>query len=154
MNTEIMNIFRSVLKEELDPVHKRLGVIEQNVKEIKTGQKKLENDVSELKNDVNGLKTGQKKLENDFGELNAGQKKLENDFSELKGGQKKLENDFSQLDQAVRELSAEQKEGHKCVIRYLEDYSEKITNHFDNKTDALNKRVFTVETEIERLIKQ
>jgi chromosome segregation ATPase len=126
MNTEIMNIFRSVLKEELDPVHKRLGVIEQNVKEIKTGQKKLENDVSELKNDVNGLKTGQKKLENDF----------------------------SQLDQAVRELSAEQKEGHKCVIRYLEDYSEKITNHFDNKTDALNKRVFTVETEIERLIKQ
>jgi uncharacterized protein YoxC len=126
MNTEIMNIFRSVLKEELDPVHKRLGVIEQNVKEIKTGQKKLENDVSELKNDVNGLKTGQKKLENDF----------------------------SQLDQAVRELNAEQKEGHKCVIRYLEDYSEKITNHFDNKTDALNKRVFTVETEIERLIKQ
>jgi chromosome segregation ATPase len=126
MNNEIMNVFRSVLKEELDPVHKRLGVIEQNVEEIKTGQKKLENDVGELKNDVNELKTGQKKLENDF----------------------------SQLDQAVRELSVEQKEGHKSVIRYLEDFSEKITNHFDNKTDALNKRVFTVETEIQRLIKQ
>ncbi|MDM5326634.1 hypothetical protein [Neobacillus sp. CF12] len=92
MNNEIMNVFRSVLKEELDPVHKRLGVIEQNVEEIKTGQKKLEND-------------------------------------------------FSQLDQAVRELGAEQKEGNKSVIRYLEDFSGKITNHFDNKTDALNKRV-------------
>jgi hypothetical protein len=54
----------------------------------------------------------------------------------------------------MRELSTEQKVGYKSFIRYLEDYSEKITNHIDNKTDALNKRVFTVETEIQRLIKQ
>jgi uncharacterized phage infection (PIP) family protein YhgE len=175
MNNEIINIIRTVLKEEFEPVHKRLGDIEQDVKYLKTGQIKLGNDFNELKtgqiklgNDFNELKTGQIKLRNDFNELKTGQTKLGNDFNELKTGQTKLGNDFNELktgqtelghkdamlEQAINELKNEQKENHKSVIRYLGDYSEKITDHFDHKTDALNKRVFAVETEIQRLIKQ
>jgi uncharacterized phage infection (PIP) family protein YhgE len=175
MNNEIIKVIRSVLKEEFEPIHKRLGDIEQDMKylttgqtklghdfiELKTGQTKLGNDVIELKtgqtklgNDVIQLKTGQTKLGNDVNELKTGQTKLGNDFIELKNGQVKLGNKAEMLEQAINELKNEQKENHKSVIRYLGDYSEKITDHFDNKTDALNKRVFAVETELQRLSKQ
>jgi peptidoglycan hydrolase CwlO-like protein len=158
---EIINVIRSVLKEEFEPVHKRLGDIDQDVKYLKTGQTMLREDVNELKasqtklgNDVNELKSGQTKLGNDENELKAGQIKLGNGVIELITGQTELGHKAVMLEQAINELKNEQKENYKSVIRYLGDYSEKITNHFDNKTDALNKRVFAVETELQRLIKQ
>jgi uncharacterized phage infection (PIP) family protein YhgE len=119
MNNEIIKVIRSVLKEEFEPIHKRLGDIEQDMKYLTTGQTKLGNDVIDLKN-----------------------------------GQVKLGHKAAMIEQSINELKNEQKENHKSVIRYLGDYSEKITDHFDNKTDALNKRVFAVETELQRLSKQ
>ncbi|WP_218781240.1 hypothetical protein, partial [Bacillus sp. EB106-08-02-XG196] len=117
-----------------------------DVNELKTGQTKLGNDVNELK-------TGQTKLSNDVIELKTGQTKLGNDVIELKTGQAELGHKAAMVEQAINELKIEQKENHKSVIKYLGDYSEKITDHFDNKTDALNKRVFAVETELQRLNK-
>jgi chromosome segregation ATPase len=147
MNNEIINVIRSVLKEEFEPIHKRLGDIDQDLKYLTTGQTKLGNDVIELK-------TGQTKLGNHVTELKTGQTKLGNHVIELKTGQTKLWHKAAMLEQAFNELKNEQKENHKSVIRYLGDYSEKIINHFDDKTDALNKRVFAVETELQRLTKQ
>ncbi|CEG27067.1 hypothetical protein [Bacillus sp. B-jedd] len=55
-------------------------------------------------------------------------------------------------------LTLEIKEGQermqKNIIMCIGDYNENIIHFIDDKTDALNKRVFSVETEIQRLNKQ
>jgi hemerythrin-like domain-containing protein len=84
MNNELKDLLRSVLKEELEPINKRLDVIEKDVKEIKTGQEQLQ----------------------------------------------------------------------KNIIESLGQYTERIADHVDDKTSALNKRVYDVETEIQRLTRQ
>jgi hypothetical protein len=48
----------------------------------------------------------------------------------------------------------DKKDYKKTSFLSLGEYTDKIVNHFDNKTEALNKRVYAVETEIQRLIKQ
>ncbi|WP_256240837.1 hypothetical protein [Bacillus sp. V3B] len=47
MNNELKELLRSVLKEELEPMNKRLDVIEKDVKEIKTGQEQLQKNIIE-----------------------------------------------------------------------------------------------------------
>lgn len=84
MNNEFQELLRSVLKEELEPINKRLDIIEKDVKEIRTGQVQLQ----------------------------------------------------------------------KNIIESLGQYTERIAGHVDNKTAVLNKRVYDVETEIQRLTRQ
>ncbi|MCT8137831.1 hypothetical protein H1D32_08725 [Anaerobacillus sp. CMMVII] len=87
---------------------------------------KLEVDLQELRVDVTELKEGQQKLE-------AGQTKLQTDVTELKEGQLLLQQN---------------------IIDGLGAYIEKISEHTDNKTDALNKRVYRLEVEVERISRQ
>lgn len=84
VNNELKELLRSVLREELEPMNKRLGVIEKDVKEIKAGQEQLQ----------------------------------------------------------------------KNIIESLGQYTERIADHVDDKTAALNKRVYDVETDIQRLTRQ
>lgn len=47
MNNELQELLRSVLKEVLEPINKRLGIIEKDVKEIRTGQVQLQKNIIE-----------------------------------------------------------------------------------------------------------
>lgn len=67
-------------------------------------------------------------------------KEIKTDIGELKTGQARLEVGQQKLQQNL--------------IVSLGDYTEKITEHVDDKTEALNKRVYKVESEIERLSRQ
>ncbi|MGM0875280.1 MAG: hypothetical protein ACQEWV_10840 [Bacillota bacterium] len=67
-------------------------------------------------------------------------KEMRSDISELKHGQKRLEDGQERLQ--------------KNLIDSLGAYTEKIVDHVDDKTEVLNKRVFKVESEIERLSRQ
>jgi prefoldin subunit 5 len=78
---------------------------------------------------------------------------IEQNVSSLKAGQERLELDFKILKQEVPGLKAGQEKIHN-IIKSVAEYTEKIVEHFDNKTEVLNKRVFAVETEILRIIKQ
>jgi chaperonin cofactor prefoldin len=52
MNNELINVFHSILKEELEPIHKRLDAIEQ------TGNKHTKR-FDTIEKDIKDLKTGQ-----------------------------------------------------------------------------------------------
>lgn len=91
VNKELKEILRSVLKEELQPIH---------------------SDIQGLKRDVDSLKEGQRHLQN---------------------GQEQLQ---------------------KNIVQHLGDFTEKIAQHVDDQTAALNKRVFVIETQMERFTRQ
>ncbi|MDF0728982.1 hypothetical protein PY093_20425 [Cytobacillus sp. S13-E01] len=67
-------------------------------------------------------------------------KEIKTDIGELKTGQARLEVGQQKLQQNL--------------IESLGTYTEKITEHVDDKTEVLNKRVYKVESEIERLSRQ
>lgn len=67
-------------------------------------------------------------------------KEIRSDISELKQGQERLEDGQLQLQ--------------KNLIDSLGAYTEKIVEHVDDKTAALNRRVYNVETDIQRISRQ
>ncbi len=105
VNKELKEILRSVLKEELQPIHSDIQGLKRDVDSLKS-------DVHEVKRDVDSLKEGQRHLQN---------------------GQEQLQ---------------------KNIVQHLGDFTEKIAQHVDDQTAALNKRVFVIETQMERFTRQ
>ncbi len=56
------------------------------------------------------------------------------------------------IEQEVKALRTDHAELRNEIIRTLGDFTEKIASDVDYKTSALNKRVFNIETELQRLI--
>jgi len=79
---------------------------------------------------------------------------IERDFNDLKTGQEKFQRDLNGVKTGLNELKIGQEKLQKNLIESLGAYTEKIAEHVDHKTEALNKRVFAVETEIQRLTRQ
>jgi chromosome segregation ATPase len=102
--------------------------------------KQILDELKGLRSDVGELKDGQKGLRADVEELRDGQRGLRADVEEVKNGQKEIK-------EAVIRLEETQP---KDIIAILERIDKKLDTK-DFELYALNKRVFKVETEIERL---
>lgn len=72
------------------------------------------------------------------------------DINELK----EVRADINELIQGQNRLEVGQEKLQKNLVDSLGLYTDKIVDHIDNKTEVLNKRVYKVETEIERLSRQ
>lgn len=112
MNSELKEALRSVLREELQPINKRLDTIGTRIDAI-------EPHLDTIDTRLNTIDT----------RLNV----IEQDVKEIKIGQEKLS---------------------KNIIESLGQYTDKIAEHVDVKTEVLNKRVYALETEVERLTRQ
>ncbi|MBT2641952.1 hypothetical protein J7I80_06930 [Bacillus sp. ISL-41] len=93
-------------------------------------------------------------MEVDIKDLKQGQNGLEVDIKDLKQGLYRLEVDIKDLKQGQNRLEIGQEKLQKNLVDSLGFYTDKIVEHIDDKTEALNKRVYKVETEIERLSRQ
>lgn len=71
-------------------------------------------------------------------------------LSELKD----IKTDIGELKTGQARLVVGQQKLQQNLIESLGTYTEKITEHVDDKTEVLNKRVYKVESEIERLSRQ
>ncbi|MGG2110658.1 hypothetical protein ABFY60_09055 [Lysinibacillus pakistanensis] len=98
MDTDLKELLRSVLREELAPINQRLDGMDKRFDGIEQRLDKIESDVQELK---------------------AGQAELQ-----------------------------------KNIVGNLGNFTEKIAHQVEDRTGALNKRVFEVETVIQRLTNQ
>ena len=65
-----------------------------------------------------------------------------------------IEIDVKDIKKDVKDIKTEQEKLQKNIIESLGQYTEKIADHVDDKTAVLNKRVYNVETEIQRLTRQ
>lgn len=54
----------------------------------------------------------------------------------------------------IEEIQLSQQQLSKDIATSLGQYADKFEQHIDNKTEALNKRVYKLETEIERITRQ
>ncbi|WP_144548504.1 TolC family protein [Bacillus sp. X1(2014)] len=112
------------------------------------------NELQKINTRLENLETGQKQLETGQKQLEAGQKQLESGQKQLEAGQKQLEEGQIKLHLDVIEIKNGQEKLQKNLIQSLGDYNEKMIQYPDDKTSALNKRIFRVETEIEKLLRQ
>jgi len=67
---------------------------------------------------------------------------------------KEMRVDINELKQGQNRLEVGQEKLQKNLVDSLGTYTDKIVDHIDDKTEVLNKRVYKVETEIERLSRQ
>ncbi|WP_110112095.1 hypothetical protein [Bacillus sp. CGMCC 1.16541] len=135
-----MEIVLKQILSELQNVNTRLGSLEE-------GQAEMRNDISGLKSDVSLLKSEQQEMRKDISGLKS-------DVSSLKSEQQDMRKDISNLQADIAEMKEQQKQNQKEIITTLGSYMDKVVAYVDDKTEALNKRVYKVETDIERLLKQ
>lgn len=118
-------------------------------------EKLLEQILSELK----GLKESQDRLESSLKEsqdqlgssLKEGQNRLESRMCNLESNQDRLESKVNSLTSSLIENLAPYFEN---IAKHIDDSNEKVITYVDDKTEALNKRIFAVETDIQRLTRQ
>ncbi|MFJ8459321.1 hypothetical protein ACIQ57_09330 [Lysinibacillus xylanilyticus] len=132
MNLELKELLRSVLKEELEPVHQRLDGMDKRFESIDyqlVGMNKrfdgIDQRLDKIENDVQGLKQDVKELKSDVEGLKV-------DVQKLKIGQAELQ---------------------KNIVENLGEFTEKIAHQAEDRTYVLNRRLFDVETMIHKIDK-
>ena len=157
-----------LLKQFMEQINQRFDNFDTNIQDVRSEIVSLKKGQAELTKEVHGLKEGQQQLRSDFNELKEGQQQLRSDVNKLQEGQQKLEtgqqqlrSDFSELKEGqlqlqsdVTEIKLGQERLQKNIIDSIGTYTEKIAEHVDNRTDALNKRVYRLEIEVERMSRQ
>ncbi|WP_145523773.1 hypothetical protein [Virgibacillus sp. SK37] len=134
MNDELVKALRIVIREELEPVKKDLR--EELKKDLNEGLELVKKDLrGELKRD---LKEGLEPVKKDLrGEL---KKDLIEELEPIK-------RDLTEIKFSQRQLS-------KDIATSLGKYSNKYEKYVDSKTEALNKRVYKLESEMEQINRQ
>ncbi|MBM7653474.1 hypothetical protein [Neobacillus cucumis] len=105
MNNELKDSLRSVLREELQPINKRLDTINKRLDTIEPRFVTIETRMNVIDQELKEIKIGQEKFQTN-------------------------------------------------MIESLGQYTDKIAEHVDVKTEVLNKCVYALETEVERLTRQ
>lgn len=112
MDTDLKELLRSVLREELAPINQRLDGMDKR---------------------LGGMDIRLNGMDKRFDGIEQRLDKIESDVQELKAGQAELQ---------------------KNIVGNLGNFTEKIAHQVEDRTGALNKRVFEVETVIQRLTNQ
>ena len=114
---ERLDALEDRMMETFARIDEKLGRMEVDIADLKTGQAELRVDVSNLKTgqaelrvDVSNLKTGQAELRTDVSDLKAGQAELRADVSDLKTGQAELRSGQAELRADVSDLKTGQAE--------------------------------------------
>jgi hypothetical protein len=94
------------------------------------------------------------KINTRLGNLEDSQRKLENSQRNIEVSQRNLDEGQRKLHLDVIEVKNGQEKLQKNLIQSIGDYTEKMIQYTEDKTSALNKRIFRVETEIEKLLRQ
>jgi archaellum component FlaC len=126
MTNEMVEQIRSMLKDEINPVYTRLD--------------RIDTRLDQMDSRIDGIDTRLDKIDNRFDGL-------DHEIKQLKTGQE-------QLQQEIVNLKTNQEQLQKDIITSIGEFTDRVTEHFDSQTAALNKRVFANEANIERLMKQ
>ena len=72
----------------------------------------------------------------------------------MKESKSNFEKTFDEIKQSQLRMEKGQERFQKEFAEILSIHSDRIVDHLDNRTEALNKRIYKVESEIERLSRQ
>jgi len=81
-------------------------------------------------------------------------KEMRVDINELRKDTNELKKDTYELREGQKRLEAGQEKLQKNLVESIGLYTDKIVDYVDDRTEVLNKRVYKVESEIERTSRQ
>ncbi|WP_188455898.1 hypothetical protein [Virgibacillus oceani] len=119
-------------KESFDKIFDRLDGVDKNIEQMNVRFDGVDKNIEQMNTRFDGI-------DHNIGEIN-------NRLDKMDGRFDTIEND-------VKDVKAGQERMQKNIIASLGEYTDRIVSHFDDRTEALNKRTFAVETKIERLHK-
>ncbi|WP_407268275.1 hypothetical protein [Radiobacillus sp. PE A8.2] len=79
---------------------------------------------------------------------------MEDILKQILGELKGIKTDIGVLKTGQARIESGQQKLQQNLIESLGSYTEKITEHVDDKTEVLNKSVYKVESELKRLSRQ
>ncbi|MFS0821834.1 hypothetical protein [Bacillus sp. 1P02SD] len=129
--------------------------MEELLKQILTGQDEIRHEIINMKNEVSAVKTEVTAVKKELGsvktevtsvkaELGSVKTELKSEISAVKT---ELKSEILEVKEAVHRIELSQPQD---IVALL----ERMNLNLENKTEVLNKRVFNVEVEIERLKQQ
>ena len=154
MNNELLEKLRAVLKEELKPINGRLDNIDQNLEEHNKRFDKIDQTLEEHNKHFDKIDQTLEEHNKRFDKIEQNLEEHNMRFDKIDQTMEEHNKRFDTFDHDFKELKDGQERLQKNIIKSLGDYTDKIVLHVDNKTEALNKRTFAVETEIQRLTRQ
>ena len=103
-NNELINMLRSVIRDELKPINERLAAVEAGQTELKQGQANLEAVQQELRQGQANLEAVQQELRQGQANLEAGQQGLRQGQANLEAGQQELRQGQGRLENKINKL--------------------------------------------------
>ncbi|WP_107949007.1 hypothetical protein [Lysinibacillus parviboronicapiens] len=133
MDQDLKELLRSVLKEELGPVNQRLDGMDKRFDGMEQRLDGMDKRFDGMEQRLDGMDKRFDGMEHRLDGIDQRLDKIEDEVQEVKLGLDKLQ---------------------KNIVENLGQFTEKIANQVEDRTGALNKRVFEVETVIQRLTSQ
>ncbi|WP_144487902.1 hypothetical protein [Siminovitchia fortis] len=140
MNEELIKALRTVIKEEIEPIKEQIGSFEHHLDSMDRQMAGLGQRFDEVDRRMDDFG---RRLDNMDRRMDAFEQRFDN-----------IDERMGVIEKEVKDLKTGQEQLHKSIIQHLGDYTDRITQHVDDQNAALNKRVFVLETEIQRLIRQ
>jgi chromosome segregation ATPase len=154
MAQELIELFRSVLKEELQPIHERLGRLEEGQQRLEENQLRLEERQQRLEERQQRLEERQQRLEERQQRLEERQQRLEEQQQRLEERQqrweKKLDNFIIETRSHFKKIEEELVE-HRRMLELLSndwrnakidiDYLSAKTGKHDAEIHQIKKRL-------------
>ena len=160
-NNELINMLRSVIRDELKPINERLAAVEAGQTELKQGQANLEAVQQELRQGQANLEAVQQELRQGQANLEAGQQELRQGQANLEAGQQGLRQGQANLEAGQQELRQGQgrleNKINKLEIRVENEVIVKVNALFDAREvqNDINQQILNtlqrVETKIDVL---
>ncbi|MCT8139145.1 hypothetical protein H1D32_16395 [Anaerobacillus sp. CMMVII] len=132
MNEELKELLRSVLKEELKPIHQQLDKFDLRFDEVDNRFKKIDERFDEVDNRF---------------------KKIDERFDEVDNRFKKIDHRFDVVDHRLLTIEGDVKGLKDNIINGLGPYFEQITDHIDEVLEITNKQQIVIDTLSVRSIK-
>lgn len=109
---------------------------------------------SVLKEELKSLNDRQEGLDNRLDGMDKRFDGIDNRLDGMNNRLNGIDNRLDGIEQEIKEVKTGQEKLQKSIIKSIGEYTEKIADYVDVKTEVLNKRVFKLETEVQRLTRQ
>ncbi|RFB14757.1 hypothetical protein DZB84_15030 [Bacillus sp. HNG] len=122
--------------------------MEELLKQILTGQDEIRHEIGNMKNEVSEVKTELASVKTEVTAVKKGLGSVKTELkSEISAVKTELKSEILEVKEVVRRIELSRPQD---IVALL----ERMNKNLENKTEVLNKRVFNVEVEIERLKQQ
>lgn len=142
MNEEDLKQLKTIMQ---DVMQKELIPVKSDLDEMRTG---FGTELNEIRTDLNEVRIDLHDVKTDLNEVRADVNNVRTDLNEVRADLNNVRTDLNNVRTDVSEIKKNQRQLSKDITVSLGEYHDRLEKHIDRRTEALNKRVFNIETEM------